>query len=63
MGRQLQLATTEADEVDLLRFIRTLAPIRVFQSHTPTIVELWIEDWESRRIPHAGFDIWPQTFP
>jgi hypothetical protein len=63
MGRQLQLATTQADEVELLRFICTLAPIRVFQSHTPTIDELWIEDWETRRIPNAGFDIWPQSFP
>jgi|SRR6266481_2194178 len=63
MGRQLQLATTGADEVELLRFIRSLAPIRVFQSFARSTAELWIEDWETRKIPAALFRIWPQTFP
>src|SRR5262249_41851199 len=64
MGRQLQLATTDDDEVELLRFIRSLAPIRVFQSFArSTAAELWIDDWETRKIPAAGFYIWPQTFP
>jgi hypothetical protein len=63
MGRQLQLATTEADEVELLRFIRSRAPIRVFQSFAPSTAGLWIDDWETRKIPAAWFRIWPQTFP
>jgi hypothetical protein len=63
MGRQLQLATTKPDEVELLRFVRSSTPIRVFQSFTPTIDELWIEDWETREIPSGGFSIWPATFP
>src|SRR5215469_17532853 len=66
MGRQLQLATTDADEVALLRFIQSLAPIRVFQSSAGSIAELWIDDWETRTIPSAVFSqfcIWPQTFP
>jgi hypothetical protein len=63
MGRQLQLATTDADEVELLRFIRSLAPIRVFQSFARSTAELWIDDWETRKIPVALFCIWPQTFP
>jgi hypothetical protein len=62
MGRQLQLATTRSDEVELLRFIRSLAPIRVFQSFAPSLDELWIDDWEVREIPTASFGIWPQTF-
>jgi len=63
MGRQLQLATTDADEVELLRFIRSLAPIRVFQSFARSTAELWIDDWETRKFPDALFCIWPQTFP
>lgn len=74
MGRQLQLATTDADEIELLRFIRSLAPIRVFQSFARSSDEMWIEDWETRKIPAVvryandfvilrGFYIWPQTFP
>ena len=62
MGRQLQLATTQPDEVELLRFISSLAPIRVFQSFAPSIDKLWVADWETREIPTAGFRIWPQTF-
>jgi allantoicase len=66
MGRQLQLATTDDDEVELLRFIRSLAPIRVFQTFARSTAELWLDDWETRRIPAAGIlklSIWPQTFP
>ena len=69
MGRQLQLATTDADEVELLRFIHSHAPIRVFQSFARSAAELWIDDWETRKIPApkfyraGGFYIWPQTFP
>ena len=49
--------------MELLRFLRSLAPIRVFQSRANSIDELWIEDWESREIPSEGYRIWPQTFP
>ena len=68
MGRQLQLATTQADEVELLRFIRTLAPIRVFLCSARSVDGLWVDDWETRGIPTVGilqntsFRIWPQTF-
>ena len=55
MGRQLQLATTQPDEVELLRFISSLAPIRVFQTFAPSIDELWVVDWKTRVIPTAGF--------
>lgn len=63
MGRQLQLATTDTDEVELLRFISSLAPIRVFQSSARSIAELWIDEWQTRKIPAALIRIWPQTFP
>lgn len=63
MGRQLQLATTDADEVEFLRFMRSLVPIRVFQDVARSTAELWIDDWETRKITAAGFQVWPQTFP
>jgi hypothetical protein len=69
MGRQLQLATTQPDEVELLSFIRSLAPIHVFLPFAPSRDELWVDDWETRKIPKpkfylgSGFYIWPQTFP
>lgn len=62
MGRQLQLATTQQDEVALLRLIRDLAPIRVLGSFAWSADELWIDDWESRVIPTNGFYIWPTAY-
>jgi len=66
MGRQLQLATTTKDEVELLRFISRFSPIRVLQCQARSIEELWIDDWETREIELPGFagsfKIWPQKF-
>jgi hypothetical protein len=61
MGRQLQLATTQRDATDLLRFVGSLGPIRVFQSFGHSIGELWVDDWETRELPR-DFYIWPQAF-
>jgi hypothetical protein len=63
MGRQLILAATTSDELELLRFVRGLAPIRVFQSFGRSIDDLWITDWEREGIPEGAFRVWPQTFP
>ena len=62
MGRQLQLATTQPDVIELLRFIRSRAPIRVFLPFARSRDELWVDDWETREIPSRLFRIWPQTF-
>lgn len=62
MGRQLQLATTKIDELDLLRFTQSLGPIRVFQSSAHSIEDLWIDNWETGELPAAGLRIWPQKF-
>ena len=66
MGRQLQLATTTKDEVELLRFISDFSPIRVLQCQARSIEELWVDDWETREIELPGFarsfEIWPQKF-
>ncbi len=67
MGRQLRLATTTKDEVELLRFISRFSPIRVLQCQARSIEELWVDDWETREIELPGFarsfEIWPQKFP
>jgi len=62
MGRQLILAATPPDEVNLLRFIRSIAPIRVFVPFARSAGELWITDWETNGIQASAFAVWPQTF-
>ena len=62
MGRQLQLVATYPDEVELLRYIRSISPIGVFHFFTNTIDELWVSDWETRQIPAFQFYIWPKVF-
>lgn len=61
MGRQLQLATMQPDEVELLRFIDGLTPIRVFQTFAPSVDELWIPNWEHRQVS-TDLYVWPQKF-
>lgn len=63
MGRQLQLASTWADETELLRVIASLAPIRVFQSHAASEEDLWFPDYENIQTPPGALSVWPQTFP
>jgi hypothetical protein len=63
MGRQLPIVATPTDERELLTFIRTLSPIRVYVSFAETIDALWIDDWEHRYIEGCGFTVWLQTFP
>ena len=63
MGRQLQLATTRADEAEFLRFVASLAPIRVFQNFAATPDDLWFADYGSIAFPPRILHIWPQTFP
>src|SRR4051812_48550550 len=62
MGRQLQLAATQRDALELLLFVTSLGPIRVFQTFARSIDELWIDDWQTRELPSL-FKIWPQSFP
>ncbi len=63
MGRQLQLATTRTDETQLLRFIASLAPIRVFQSFAVSQDALWVPNYENVDVQWPMLYIWPLTFP
>ncbi len=63
MGRQLAIVATPNDERDLLTFIRTLSPIRVYVSFAETINALWIDNWERSDIEGCGFNVWLQSYP
>jgi len=63
MGRQIAVIATPEDERELLRFIHTLTPIRVFQTFAATPEELWLDDWEDRDLPGFTYSIWLQEFP
>ncbi len=63
MGRQLPILATPSDERELLTFIRTLSPIRVYVSFAEAIDGLWINDWEHRDIEGCGFHVWLQSYP
>lgn len=69
MGRQIQVASTQIDRIELFRFIDSIAPIRVFKSSAASIEDLWIEDWHTTKpttdkLPDwpERFNIWPQDF-
>jgi len=63
MGRQIPVIGNPEDERELLRFIRTLSPIRVFQTFARTPDELWLDDWDAEDLPGFNFSIWLQAFP
>jgi hypothetical protein len=63
MSRQLPIVATPTDERELLTFMRTLSPIRVYVSFTQTVDALWIGDWEQRDIEGCGFKVWLRSFP
>lgn len=62
MGRQLQLAMRVEDERNLLRFVSSLARIRVMRMFARTKDELFIDDWEESELPLDVY-VWPEGFP
>lgn len=63
MGRQLALAATPDDEVELLRFIDSVSPIRIYKTFAPSIDELWLPGCDTRGISGwQTFHIWPVAF-
>lgn len=60
MGRQIEIVTTAADELALIRFIESLAPIRVFRDFASSIDALWISSHEAPILARHGYHIWPQ---
>jgi hypothetical protein len=62
MGRQLPIIATPEDERQLLTFVRTLSPIRVYVKFTAEVEAMWIDDWEQRDIEGHDFNVWLQSF-
>jgi hypothetical protein len=63
MGRQLQTVTTPNDTRELLRFVQSLTPIRVFRSHQPTREAIWLDDWEQGELGDGWLQVWLTDFP
>ncbi len=62
MGKQLQLATKLEDEIELIQFIASLAPIRVFQSFACSPETLWLHDFNTNLELPVHLYIWPERF-
>lgn len=62
MGRQLPIVATPADERQLLEFVQSLSPIRVFVPFAKDVNSLWIDDWDHAKIDGFHFNIWLQSF-
>jgi len=62
MGRQLQLATTQEDDLQLIQIISDLVPITVFQSFADTPEALWLNDLADFSILPSHLYIWPKDF-
>lgn len=63
MGRQLQLASTQEDDLQLIQIISGLVPITVFQSFADTPEALWLNDLAGLSILPSHLFIWPKNFP
>ena len=63
MGRQIQLEATHVDCWDLIDFIATLTPVRVFGSFARTQDELWTMNRETPLEEFTLFHVWPTRFP
>src|SRR5262245_15332181 len=63
MARQLPIVATARDEAELLKFIRTLSPIRVLIPFADQPESLWISDWDTQDIEGCGFSVWLESFP
>jgi len=63
MGRQIQIATTQADEAMLLDFLRNTAEVRIFESFAPSTDELWVDNFSQELDSHRTYHIWNTKFP
>ena len=62
MGRQLPICASVGDEIELLRFIATFSPIRVFRPFAQSQEALWIDYWERGSINVFDYSVWLQKF-
>lgn len=63
MGRQLPIVAIPEDERELLRFIRTLSPIRVYGSSARSVEALWAKEGEEENVEGFTLNCWLKAFP
>lgn len=62
MGRQTQVAMTDADEREFLAFLRGMAQIQLFESSAPSPELMAVADLAPREQGHWQYFIWNRTF-
>ena len=63
MGRQTQVAMTDADERDFLAFLRSTADIQLFESSAPSPEQIVVDDFAPREQGHWQYFVWNRAFP
>jgi len=62
MGRQTQVAMTDADERDFLGFLRSTAEIQLFESSAPSRELMAVSEFAPRDQGHWQYFVWNRAF-
>src|SRR5262245_29526160 len=62
MGRQIQVAMTEADETEFLGFLRSTATIQIFESSAPAPDLMMVQQFAPAHDGHWQYFIWNTAF-
>ncbi len=63
MGRQTQVAMTDADELEFLGFLRSTADIQLFESSAPSPEQMVVAGFAPREQGHWQYFVWNRAFP
>ena len=63
MAKQINIATSPADEAALLSFLRETSEIAVLEGFAPTKDGLWVQAFAGELSNHRHYDIWNKAFP
>jgi len=63
MGRQIQIVSTPADNVMLLRELSDRTHLRVFHEQAKTRDDLWVANPDDLLSGHGQILLWPEAFP
>lgn len=62
MGRQIQVAMTDADEREFLGFLRSTATIQIFEQAAPTADQMMVDAFAPSEGGHWQYFIWNTAF-
>jgi len=62
MGRQIQIATSQEDENELLEFIRTGSEVQLFEHFAPSPSGLQVEQFSETLPGHFHYLVWNKAF-